>query len=112
MADSDYILGGFREMTASDVQGGSAVYAGETLDCTVGVFELENPLLAAGGGHSPRLMGVIEIAAEDFDDMPTFATGQTVDVTSMGTLRHCKIASWMSVGPLWQLTLADLNQGA
>jgi hypothetical protein len=57
-------------------------------------------------------MGVIEIAAEDFDDMPIFATGQPIDVTSMGTTRHCKIVSWMSVGPLWQLTLADFNQGA
>jgi hypothetical protein len=112
MADSDYILGGFREMTASDVQGGSAVYAGETLDCTVGVFELENPLLAAGGGHSPRLMGLIEIAVEDFPAKAALATGQPIDVTSMGILRHCKVASWANLGPLWQITVVDLNQGA
>ena len=113
MADSDYILGGFREMTASDVQGGHAAYGGQTYDCTVGVFTLENPLLAAGGGHSPRLMGTVEIAAADFEDAPTFSTGQLIDVMdSAGTVRHCKISTWLSVGPLWQLTLVDLNQGA
>jgi hypothetical protein len=50
-------------------------YAGETIGCTVGVFTLENPLLAAGGGHSPRLMGTIEIAAKDFTSSAALATG-------------------------------------
>ena len=113
MSDADYILSASREMTASDVQGGSAIYAGATLDCTVGVFELENPLLAAGGGHSPRLMGTIETAAEDMPANTALATGQLIDVAdSRGTTRRCKVASWVSMGPLWQITLAALDQGA
>lgn len=108
--DDVYILGGFREMTRSDVQGGSAVYTAK-LACTVGVFELENPLVA--GGHSPRLMGTIEVAAEDVPEKAPFAAGQLLDVTDgAGTLRHCKIESWESAGPLWQITVCDLNQGA
>lgn len=113
MPDSAYILRAFREMVASDVQGGSVTYAGATLDCTLGVFELENVLIAAGGGYSPRLLGTIEIAAEDFDKAPAFSTGQLLDVTDRtGVTRHCKIDSWKAVGPLWSITLVDQNQGA
>jgi hypothetical protein len=114
MTDSDYILSGFREMTRSDVQGGSATYAGVAFDCTVGVFDLENPLFAAGGGHSPRLLGTLEIADEDMPEgMEPIATGRPIDVTDgMGRLRHCKVVSWSTVGPLWQITVADLDQGA
>jgi hypothetical protein len=117
MADSDYILGAFREMTTSDVQGGSASYGSVIFPCTVGVFNLENPLVAAGGGRSPRMMGVIEIASEDLSvpdwQWNGFATDQPIDVTDgNGNVRACKIDSWRNVGPLWQLTLVDLNQGA
>ena|ERR1035438_6548250 len=87
---------------------------GVNFPTTAGAFELENPLLAAGGGHSPQLMGVIEVAMEDPDGFTlTFATGQLIDVTDgTGTLRHCKVVTWSNVGPLRQITLADLNQGA
>ena len=44
---------------------------------------------------------------------PCLAAGQLIDVTAgAGTLRHCKVASWSNAGPLWQITLADLMQGA
>ena len=113
MSDRDYLLGAFRQMVVSDVQGGSATYAGATLDCAVGVFDLENPLLAAGGGHSPRLVGLIEVAVEDLPTTPTLATGQLMDVAdSAGTLRRCKIESWRPVGPLWQITVVAVNQNA
>jgi len=100
-------------MARSDVMGGSCVYGAATLGCTVGVFELENPLLAAGGGHYPRLMGAIETAAEDMPANTALASGQLIDMAdSRGTTRHCKVVSWVSMGPLWQITVCDLNQGA
>lgn len=115
MADSDFILDAFREMTTSDLQGGTANYGGVIFPCTLGVFDLENALVAAGGGRSPHTVGVIEIANQDFptDAPPTFATDQPITITdSFGNVRSCRIQSWRSVGTLWQLTVIDLNQGA
>ena len=115
MSDSDYILGAFREMTRSDLQGGLCEFTGAipgvSFYCTVSVFDLENPLVAAGGGHTPRMLGTIEIAQEDFPEGTVFslATGLLVDVTDgAGVLRHCKVDSWKNLGPLWQITVVDL----
>jgi hypothetical protein len=115
MADSDYLLGAFREMTGSDLQGGSADFGTFICDCTVGVFDLENPLVAAGGGRSPRLVGMIEVADEDFppNESSVLATGRLVAVTDgLGTTRQCRVESWQRLGPVWSLNLVDVSQGA
>lgn len=113
MSDSAFILGGFRQMSCSDVQGGSVSYGGVTFPATVGIFDVENPLAAAGGGHSPRLLGIVEIANEDFPFPAGLATDQEMDVTDgAGVVRYCRVVSWTNLGPLWQVTVADLNQGA
>ena len=114
MGDAAYILGGHREMAKSDLQGGTAKFSKFTCPCTVGIFDTEDPLVAAGGGHSPRLMGVVEIADEDLPDEPfPLSTGIPVTVTDgTGTPRACKVDSWRNLGPLWQLTVIDLSQGA
>lgn len=97
-------------MVQSDVQGGSVEYGGETMDATVGTFELEDPLMT--GGHSPRLIGMVEVADEDLPDDTAFATDQEVLVTDgLGRKMNCKLVSWKPSGPLWQLTVHDLNQG-
>ncbi len=59
-------------------------------------------------------MGILEIAEEDVPDglTLTISTGQLLDVTDgTGILRHCKIASWINFGPLWQITVVDLTKG-
>jgi hypothetical protein len=114
MGDAAYILSGHRQMVDSDLQGGTANFGAFTSPCTVGVFDLENPLLAEGGGHSPRLMGVIEVADEDLPESGfPFSTGQPVTITDgTETPRACKVESWRNLGPLWQVTVVDLSQGA
>ena len=112
MGDAAYILAGHRSMTQSDVQGGSAEYNGEKgIPATIGTFEIEDPLMT--GGHSPRLMGVIEIADEDLPADSELATDQEITVTDgLGRDRDCKIVSWKQSGPLWQIAVHDLNQGS
>ena len=59
------------------------------------------------------MLGTIEVADEDLPDGVTIVHDEPIDVTDgMGRLRHCRIVSWASVGPLWQITVVDLDQGA
>jgi hypothetical protein len=110
MSDATYILGGHRRMTRSDVQGGRVTYDGATIAATVGAFEQEDPLMT--GGHAPRTMGTVEIADCDLPDGVDFASDAPITVTDgAGNIRSCKIVSWKSGVPIWQLTVHDLNQG-
>lgn len=118
MSDSDFIERGHREMTRSDVLGGSCQFAGlpgVVFYCTVGVFDQENPLVAAGGGRSPQLVGLVEIAAEDVPADVAFGikTDMPLEVTdAAGRVRQCRVASWSNLGPLWQMSVIDVSDGA
>lgn len=110
MSDASYILDGHRQMVQSDVQGGTVHYDGETLDATIGGFDMEDPLMT--GGHAPRLTGTVEVADEDLPDGFEFASDQEITVTDgLGRTRDCKLVTWRQSGPLWQLVVHDINQG-
>ena len=107
-----YQLTAFRQMAGNDIQGGKIRYGDSEsiFDCTVGTFDMSNPLM--DGGKSPRMLGVVEVAMADYADA-TFEQGHKFTVTpTVGAVRNCKLESFKQDGALWQLTLEDLDQGA
>ena len=56
------------------------------------------------------------MVADAANAIPTgacFSTGQRVSVTDgAGVTRDCKLESWRAVGPLWQIAVVDVNEGA
>jgi hypothetical protein len=112
-ADREYVLEGHRSMTESDIQGGRAWMAAATMPVSVGVFDSEDPLIASGAGHSPRCLGQIEVLREDLPAGAELRTGMRIEVSDcFGNARVCRVESWRSVGPLVQITLAAVDQGA
>lgn len=107
------MLAAHRQMLRSDLQAGVARYANADFPCTIGVFTIQQILTADGGGLTPVLMGTLEIAKGDLPDQLQFRSEQPIIVTpKIGIARNCRIHSLTDTGPLWQLTLKDLNQGA
>jgi hypothetical protein len=111
MSQAAFALAGFRAMVASDLQGGSASYAGADYPCTVGTFDIQQTLTP--GGFTPMLLGDIQVAASDLPPATEFKAGQAVTVTpTTGPARSCKVHSVKSLGAILSVTLRDINQGA
>lgn len=104
-------LAAHRQMTASDIQGGTLTWFDQTLPCTIGTPHEMQKLDLAGVSNETGL--IVEAAAADFSASPQFTIGAPVIVkTNQNAIYNCKLESWSLSGVLWQLTLNDINQGA
>ena len=110
MSDAQYAAGGFREMVKSDLQGGTLHFANAAYDCTVGTFTKQDVL---GDGSIPMMLGDAQIL---LDDLPAgFELKLGMDIVVMpntGRVRNCKLHSTQNSGPLINIILRDINEGA
>jgi hypothetical protein len=111
MSDAAFALAGFRAMVQSDLQGGELVIGDATYDCTVGTFAERDVLV--DGGVSPMLLGDAQVAIADFVAGFKFYRGLALTVKpNTGAQRKCDIQSAEHQGPLVNLVLHDIHQGA
>ena len=105
-------LTAFRQMVASDLQGGTVTYAGAdipAIPATVGTFRVQE--LLTEGGLTPTLIGDVQVATADIGAI-VFKSGQKITVTpKLGAARSCKIVEVVPTGALIHLTVSDVNQG-
>ena len=113
MADSDYMLRGFRQMLQSDLMGGTIEYNGNTFPACIGIFQILQTMRPDGGGFSPSLEGVATVAWSDLPPATKFTAGQFITANPLaGQSRLCKVVSVKDMGPLVEITLSAQNQGA
>ncbi len=119
MSDAAYMLGGFREMAKSDIQGGTITLTlanvsppeAIVIDANLGVFEIEQTLGPAG--FIPKLIGIATVAREDLPEGWQFQSGQSITATpSIGSPRACVLEKFTESGPLIMLSLWDQSQNA
>lgn len=112
------LLMGHARMLASDF-GGTITWTGVTIPATIGSFDVQQILSPDGGGFSPSVIGIATVSRADvLEKYPAFTgfkRGQSVTCTPADTnrpSRNCRIFEMRDCGPLIELSLNDLNQGA
>ena len=111
MSDASYAACGFREMVKSDLQGGTLNFLNAAYDCTVGTFQKQDMLVS--GGITPMMIGDAQIALADLPADFELTLGLKITVIpNTGRVRQCQLHSTQNSGPLINLLLRDINEGA